>query len=263
MNSSSEAPFPQLRAAYLRAIARSWQDPAYEKKLVDAVDLPRGALDLLEQDFGFHFPFAVRFDIDVQKRPRWEPTTTRGWVGYEDEFTIHLPQSPAKVADRAAILARYLQEFPTLLGNPTRNSGAGAGDAGGPSEVNAASGLSCAGAEVPSSFAEFGVITGRVLALAWTDEAFAERLFDASDARVLIQDVLDYMVPWNFQLRFRLVEEPARDDDAYWKNFPRNRILVHLPKLPHTPCDVDDVALQPIALAAYNDTGDQYPFTCG
>ncbi len=260
MTCNSEAPFPQLRAAYLRAIARSWQDPTYEKKLLEAAARPRGALDLLEEDFGFRFPFAVRFEVDVQKRPIWKPLTSRGWVGYEDEFTVYLPQRPREVADRAAMLARYLQEFPTLLGNPMANPSAAAGAA---TDVEAATGLLGADAEVPSSFAEFGVITGRLLALAWTDPAFAERLFDGSDARGLIQDVMDYMVPWNFQLRFRLVNEPVSGDEDYWKRFPRNRIRVHLPKPPQAHGELADVELQPIALAAYNDTGDQYPFTCG
>ena len=33
MNIQDPAPFPQMRAAYLRSIAKAWRDPAYQKAL--------------------------------------------------------------------------------------------------------------------------------------------------------------------------------------------------------------------------------------
>ena len=45
--------------------------------------------------------------------------------------------------------------------------------------------------------------------------------------------------------------------DEFWDLFPFSQVIVNLPLRP------DDVGVEAIALAAYNDTGAQYPFTCG
>jgi ribosomally synthesized peptide (two-chain TOMM family) len=237
MNRHNEAPFPKLRTAYLRAIARAWIDKAYQDKLVAASEEPRGVLPMLESDFNFKFPFDVRLAIDVKHRPIWAPRgSANGWFGFADEFEVSLPGVPENAKDGATVLAHYCAEFPSLLGQGWDD------------------------AEAPPDFADFGVITSRVVALSWADKKFAHALFDNADASPLIEEAMDYIIPWHFKLKFNLVSGPTAATDkylkTYWKNFPRSKITVHLPK----PPEIDS---QPIALAAYNDTGGQYPFTCG
>lgn len=242
-------PFSGLRAAYLRAIARAWRDPEYAAKLYRASKQERtGALAVLEKDFNFKFPFEVKFAIDDVHPPRWDPVRTRGWIGYADDFLIHLPKPPEQPEQRASALARYYQEFPTLLGRARGDQRA---------------------AEAPDEFGEFGGITLRALALAWNSDTFAAELYKTHDARALVQDYFDYIVPWNFKLRFREHTTGSDDhwtsderSDAYWAKFPLSEITVHLPRRPDSP-GPNDVQIEPIALAAYNDTGPQYPFTCG
>lgn len=232
MNPNNEAPFPKLRTAYLRAIARAWRDEAYLRKLADATSDPHGALPLLEQDFNFKFPFDVKLVIDVTKRPHWVPIGTTGWFGVADKFEIFLPGVPGQGEDSAGVLARYCAEFPSLLGQ-----GVGA-------------------AQAPPDFASVGVTTSRVVALTWHSAHFAEELFGAEDARVIFQESMDCIVPWNFNLKFQRVPGPSSDTDEYWRKFPRSVITLHLPMPP------DSADVRPIALASYNDTGGQYPFTC-
>ncbi|MCP3097294.1 BMA_0021/BMA_0022 family TOMM bacteriocin [Myxococcus sp. K15C18031901] len=246
MNMNNEAPFPQLRTAYLRAIAQAWREPSFEKELVAESLRPRGVLDFLEEKYHFKFPFDVKLVINTTSRPQWMPIGSTGWYGFADGFELHLPEKPEDDANCASVLARYCEQFPSLLGQ-------------GEDFVSA-----------PPDFAEVGVLTGRLLALTWRDKVFADQLFDAKDARGLFQDAMDCILPWNFNLRFhrwsgpdskgpnpmaRLLRDP--DTDVYWKSFPRSVITLHLPLRP-LPVDV-----QAVALAAYNDTGGQYPFTCG
>lgn len=266
LSSSNVAPFPQLRAAYLRAIARAWRDPAYQERLVHASrTLPLGALPMLEFDFNFQFPFEVKFAIsDMQgHRPQWMPVGTRGWFGIADRFDVYLPEKPATVDEQAAVLARYCAEFPSLLGASRRRYECE--DNGGHERKKVKRArpakqddqhLVHPEVEAPADFAEFGVVTARIIALAWSDSDFADRLFATPDARQIVQNSMDYMVPWNFQLKFHRVEGPSNDGDDYWLEFPCSAITVFLPETP-------EVDVEAIALAAYNDTGSQYPFTCG
>ncbi|HEU4410483.1 MAG TPA: BMA_0021/BMA_0022 family TOMM bacteriocin [Polyangiaceae bacterium] len=237
MSANHEAPFPQLRTAYLRAIARAWRDDAYFRRLLEASRVePRGALTMLERDFNFRFPFDVKFAIDDRERPRFRPILSGGWYGFADRFDVALPARPADPADAAAVLARYCAEFPSLLGKA----------------IEADPFVSA-----PPDFAEFGVITARLVALVWADPAVAGALYAADDGRAIVQDALDVVIPWNFTVKFVEAPGPSSDRDDYWNTFPRSAITVHLPERPAP------VEIEPIALAAYNDTGGQYPFTCG
>lgn len=237
--SNHAAPFPRLRTAYLRATARAWREPDYEKRLFEVSrDNPRGALPMLEEEYNFRFPFLVKFAIEGgERRPVYRPIGTSSWFGFGDEFKIPLPEQPEDPADQATALALYCQNFPSLLGAAT-------------------DGVS----EAPPDFAEFGVITARLLALAWKDEAFKRRLFAAEDARDLVQGAMNYIVQWNFRLKFyetgiRARPMPEGRKEAFEK-LPYSTIVVYLPRRP------EQSDIEAVALAAYNDTGSQYPFTC-
>ncbi|WP_437715164.1 BMA_0021/BMA_0022 family TOMM bacteriocin [Sorangium sp. So ce448] len=236
----SAAPFPHLRAAYLRAIAHAWRDSDFLKLLVkESKENPQGVLPLFEKEYNIKFPYNVKFAIaDVPNRPEWRPVGTTGWFGVADEFHITLPgppppAEPGAPSGPADAIALYCEWFPSMLGKAT-------------------DGVS----EAPDDFAEFGVITARILALTWFDQAFARKLYDAEDARPLVQASMGVVVRWNFRLKFCYL-----DWEQFWAPSPllmppRTTITVYVPK--HPP----DEAAWPIALAAYNDTGPQYPFTC-
>jgi ribosomally synthesized peptide (two-chain TOMM family) len=245
MNIQDPAPFPQMRSAYLRSITKAWRDPVYQKVLAGAGNsplCPRGALDLLEKEYRFTFPFNVKLVIsdDPELRPRFEPAFTTGWLGVADDFKVYLPPPPSgsgEEGDPASVLARYCAEFPSLLGQATVE-----------------------GLEAPEDFGNVGLYTARLVALIWHDEALRKAVYAAGDARALVQDTMDFIFPWNFQLRFAegAVSGYAGSTtlDAYWEKFPRSEITLHLPM---PPTDLD---LKPVALASYNATGGQYPFSC-
>ena len=234
--SDNGAPFPGLRSAYLRAIARAWRENEYKELLIEKSKSKRekrGVLPMLEKDFGFTFPFDVKFAIvaDRGKTPKWKPGPTGGWFGFADEFKLYLPEKPDP-DNFGRVLARYCAEFPSLLGKSTH-------------EFRVA----------PPDFAAFGVITSRVLALTWDQPKWGGKLFRSRDARGLVQGALDTVVPWNFALKFVLQQGTSSDSDRYWKKFPRSEITVNLPESPGPDVEA-------IALVSYNDTGSQYPFTC-
>lgn len=266
------APFPKLRAAYLQAIARAWRDPAYEQELFNvSKENPLGALPMLERDYHFTLPWRVKFAISGgKKRPFYTPIGTTGWFGFGDEFTIPLPKEPPEGDDLAAALALYIHRFPSLLGTATDGV-----------------------TEAPPDFAAFGAITARVLALTWRDKAFKKTLFELDDARQFVQGAMNYLVPWNFRLKFYQCDVLARSTplafaEAFEK-FPYSTITVWLPRRPEVRLDDEDIArafgldeaeiagalemaralgalsepsVDACALAAYNDTGSAYPFTC-
>ncbi len=243
MKQTDSAPFPSLRTAYLRAIARAWREPDYLGKLLQHSQDRRGVLDLFEEQYKFKFPFNIQFQIaaDEGTRPVWEPVGANGWFGFADSFTVYLPEKPKDKEHEADMLAEYCFRFPTMLGQPTNEY-----------------------SEAPPDFAAFGVVTSRILALAWLKDDYRAMLYAAEDARQLVQDSMDCIIPWNFTLKFK--EFPLPDagfgglhwlNDVYWGMFPYTEILVNLPVAPRTP------ELNAVALAAYNDTGAQYPFTCG
>jgi hypothetical protein len=252
-----------LRAAWLRFIARVWNDKGktglLDKLIADSHDHPRGALPYLEETFNFIFPFPhVKLEITKQNQPRWQPIGTRGWFGFADEFEISLPAKPREPEYEAELLAEYMQVFPTMLGR------------------------GMIGIEAPDEFASFGLTTGRVFALTWSDQKFHDALFAADDARQLVQDAMDVVVPWNFKVKFREhavatapphlenAQPPAPSEgplglvlDGFLstlhfdvEKLPFTMIRLNMPEQP-------EGAQRAIALAAYNDTGDQYPFTCG
>ncbi|WP_437906588.1 BMA_0021/BMA_0022 family TOMM bacteriocin [Sorangium sp. So ce327] len=240
----SAAPFPRLRTAYLRAIARAWRDRDFLKQLVSASkEDPYGVLPLLEKEYGFKFPFSVKFAISDEPRPQWRPNEMLGWLADGDEIDIILPGPPTDGTPPADALALYCQWFPSMLGPPTDGT-----------------------SQPPDDFGEFGVITSRLLAMTWYDEKFKEQLFASKDARRLVQASMGMIIHWNFKLKFSSLHW-----EKFWHNIPyqgqgdgqsasripaRVTITVNIPQAP------PDDAIWPIALAAYNDTGPQYPFTC-
>jgi ribosomally synthesized peptide (two-chain TOMM family) len=284
--SGEAAPFPRLRAAYLRFIALVWRlerepggeaflhqlvhpgcdprgvvsllkgdprgvvsllkgDPRSVLPSLEGDPSPRGVLPLLEVLYNFKFPYNVEFAVRFNPRPKWRPNEMLGWYGGGDEFLIYLPLKPSTDdlrelgekcdfgldATLADALALYCERFPSLLGKAT-------------------DGKSLA----PEDFANFGVMTSRLLAMTWYDQEFANDLFQDDDARDRVQKSLNIVIPWNFRLKFL----PRPWPQFMSKASPYNKIAVYIPQRP----DDDEENDWAIALARYNDTGPQYPFTC-
>jgi ribosomally synthesized peptide (two-chain TOMM family) len=231
----NQAPFPGLRTAYLRAIAKAWNDKDFYDKLRARSN--DDALPLLEQEFRFKFPFDIKFYISFACQPQWTPEQTGGWLATADKFKLYLPGEPTNPQEADAVLTRYYEEFPSLLGRSPL-------------------------ATAPDDFANFGVTTMRLVALTWANDSFSKELYAAKDARGLIQDALDVLVPWNFQLQLGKFNHPELGEKSdlsstYWAEFPRSEITVNFPEAP------DHKDTKAVALAAYNATGAQYPFSCG
>ncbi|AUX45215.1 uncharacterized protein SOCE26_066960 [Sorangium cellulosum] len=245
----SAAPFPRLRTAYLRAIARAWRDPSFLEQLVrKSKDDPYGVLPFLEKEYRFRFPFNVKFAISDDPRPQWRPNEMLGWLADGDEIDITLPGPPAlrkvrvhddSLTTLADAIALYCQWFPSMLGPPR-------------------DGVS----QPPDDFAEFGVLTARLLAMMWGDEKFKEQLLGERDARRLVQAAMGVIVHWNFNLKFSYLDWDEFWNDIDYQGQPEGTIPARVKITVNIPQNPPDDAVWPVALAAYNDTGPQYPFTC-
>lgn len=280
--SDRTAPFPTLRTAYLRAIAAIWRNDEQliallkgeQRQLPDGGEVVHGPTDcipILRYYFGLDFLWDIKFRMSMAEdpdfpRPEWDFRFGNDFMGPPDRFTIFIPQRPRDTKYLADHLAAYGQAFPTLLGNQS--------------------------ADAPPDFAEFGVITSRFIPLAWNNDQTRigqnsyvsgatpddEPHASFSDARVYIQGVLDYLVKWNFRLQFQFANEPVppypphpenaadpatQEYKDYWNHrFPRSIITVNVPLVPYAETDVAPELVRAAALAAYNDTSDQYPFSC-
>jgi ribosomally synthesized peptide (two-chain TOMM family) len=83
-----------------------------------------------------------------------------------------------------------------------------------------------------------------------------------SNGNAALMKFLGYAVPWNMTFSFveakDAVYEPSKPAGK-WHGLPANRLEMHLPAKPK---NLDTFAL-PVALTAYNSTGELYPLTCG
>ena len=111
--------------------------------------------------------------------------------------------------------------------------------------------------EFPSykSLLEFQAVYLRAVALSWRSEEFKKEFLAAP--LTALAKWLNYDCPWNLNVK---VEEPKGQGVGWntkqgeWK-LPWNQIIIGLPETPA----LED---QGVALAAYNDSGPTYLFTC-
>jgi ribosomally synthesized peptide (two-chain TOMM family) len=112
---------------------------------------------------------------------------------------------------------------------------------------------------IPSyeSLLELQEVYLRAIALAWRDPEFKQALLaDATDA---LARYFDYRSPWLVDLT---VKEPEPQQGFGWDpktgtwTLPPHAMTFGVPTRPA------DTAEEPIALAAYNDAGPAYLFTC-
>lgn len=250
-------PLMGFRLAHLRIIAKAWVDEAFRDKFTKP-DAEGNGPDLLDVNNYTDYPDLYSMIanlhmgnvevqmVDYEKEPtEWNTQSSTGWVGSNDTFIINLPNNPKK--DQVEALTAYYQIFPTLFGVTVDSGTVVRGPL--PQDLGVDS----------NPFLEFGGVTLRALALAWENKEFLKELSDETleDATPVLSRWLGYNNPWNFKLKFQFGTGFKWDaKNKMWTNPPKNVVKLHYPRKPK------DSGSQPIALATYNESGPQYPFSC-
>jgi ribosomally synthesized peptide (two-chain TOMM family) len=272
-----------FRTTWLRAVALAWVDPKFKAAL-----LRRGqAQKVLEDYFQFHWPWAKNtLEFSVKEKPQFR------WIGSdwcwpsqeEDELTLRLPVRPdAPVAkDKHAVaLADYYRAKPSIFGR-----GGGATPQGSSLITSAAMAVNVQatssmsqfitardplafggqeappGGYIPGGFLDFEVVLISALAKAWENANFADLLLAPADEfPEALATIKGYQVPWRLHIKVendrkarwtdRIGKEPSE-----WSFLSPHKLTLNLPAAPAP------VTEQSIALAAYNATGAEFPFSC-
>lgn len=105
---------------------------------------------------------------------------------------------------------------------------------------------------------EFSEVYTRAIAQSWKDPVFEKLL--VNDPRAALQKYFGYIPPWSANI---VVKRPDKRYKGWHKNkegkwswdLPNNAIVFGVPTAPA-------LEERPVALAAYNDAGPTYLFTC-
>ena len=95
------------------------------------------------------------------------------------------------------------------------------------------------------------------MAKAWDNEAFGKLLL-GDDPTAALASIRGYSAPWALRLLVKN-DETARWDESSkegWSALSKHELRLNLPAAPAPVAD------QSVALAAYNSTGAEFPFTC-
>ncbi|HKO48751.1 MAG TPA: BMA_0021/BMA_0022 family TOMM bacteriocin [Polyangiaceae bacterium] len=287
------ADLPQLmkfRTVYLRAIALAWLDKEFKGSLQG------DARRALHDAFHFEWPWT---DLELKVRAEDEfEWIGNNWIWpakQEDKLTLRIPLSPAGVARQNSkggslgsspdhrgkpsagpALAAYYYQRPSLLnGLPKASSIANNNFSvcfthhfarhvayGCVSEEPSMSGNDPLNLGfLPSSigFANFEVALVSAMAAAWVNPNFAKAL--QNNPIAILRTIRKYSPPWNMIISIENDEAASYVADARnpgqgtWEHLSPHSLELCLPAAPkHSE--------QAIALAAYNATGAEYPFTC-
>jgi ribosomally synthesized peptide (two-chain TOMM family) len=281
-----------FRTTWLRAVALAWSTSKDGKDFKS--DLLANPKQALENYFGFKWPWTGILDFSVT------PVDEFMWIGtdwvwpsnQEDSLTLSLPIYPKQVtgaaigvSERAIALADYYRARPSIFG---RSSGSSPDDSSlitsAAVAMNAQQAGSIAqfviandplnvgpqqappGGYLPSGFLDFEVVLTSAIAEAWENPNFAAVITTAkapgpSAVRAALSTIQNYQVPW--KLCINVVNDPtarwtARNGitPSSWDDFTPHLLALNLPQAPPPP------EQQSIALASYNATGAEYPFSC-
>jgi ribosomally synthesized peptide (two-chain TOMM family) len=117
-----------------------------------------------------------------------------------------------------------------------------------------------------TEFGAFKVALLGALARAWHDKQFRKKL--EINAITALSSIRGYQLPWN--LRIHITDDPqarwnpprslshlaGTQQVSHWVFGQKHRLTLYLPTRP------SEVQSEPLALAMYNATGAEYPFTC-
>lgn len=258
----------KFRTAYLKAIARSWNDPEYLERL------HANPIAELNAQMGVSvFPWDVVLEIQSVDADEslWDPVNAGGWVGRNAVISIWLPPPPAETGEWARAWAAYYNEFPSFLGTLPKGTEASSGPVVRQSYP--------VGMGHWNDFLEFTAAIMRLVAMAWKDPQVLSELRSIEglpQGVKVLNKWLGYLMAWNMDVEFKLsgwfTESPPEEKACRWngESWPipggarpdscRNGLKFYIPNKPNPQSQ--DRSIEAIALSAYNVTGDQYPFTC-
>ncbi|MBQ4809904.1 BMA_0021/BMA_0022 family TOMM bacteriocin [Pseudoalteromonas luteoviolacea] len=292
------------RTAYLSALAESWRDSSFQEQFLntnlldDNSPLIRFGFDYNKTWKALTIKVQEKVDINhksVESNSIWEPVTTAGWIGRNDRIQIFLPKQleHGKEEFSALAAATYYRYFPTLMGLTNYQEHLVIEDSSTPlnkvqekieqeqeqeqsknEELN--NKLKMLGGALPTDlgiseekFIEFGGVVLRVLALAWQNPVFRDKLYsEKNDATSIIEEYFGFVNPWNMDIVFSESDNFIYSDDfASFKSIVRNEITLWYPNSPQKHGEIknlvqDELSLLPIALTDYNSNGAGHPFTC-
>lgn len=267
-NSEGNDALTTFRTSWLRAIAMTWltgkgdeTDAALCKSLVNVP----AAWDRLQVEVHRETDFLWVGDTWSWVESPGDPKSN------EDELCMYLPLTQKIPEDDLAIaLAEYYKARPSIFSSTFRV------DPDGPlfkSTVTASpviwdlltsriayasKGPSPGGLHPnPTSFNELTIVLMSSLAKAWTNENFKKRLLQEPESA--FKNTRDFTIPW--KMRIQICDDPGVVWDSTKKEWDftketKNKLTLCLPMKPERGAD------QVLALAAYNATGAEYPFTC-
>jgi ribosomally synthesized peptide (two-chain TOMM family) len=240
----------RFRTAYLRSIARAWNDEAFFRAMTDRKAKGYDGWRFLPHPLP-HWHIELFFGLDTLPGNGFKPELTGSWVGPRAILKLRFPRAP-EVAEQSRALAAYYAELPSPFGHgrihvePWHASE-------GPPPLQDSDGSGGAGMGYWSDALVLGGSVARALALSWSNSTFAEQFF-GDRALEAMQNWLGYTLPWNMQLEAEQVTDVTWDGTK-WSPRPRNSLTLWVPNKPET-------RYQALALAAYNQTGNAYPLTC-
>jgi ribosomally synthesized peptide (two-chain TOMM family) len=247
----------QFRTTFLRAIAQSWVDGAYRDALI------KNPENALEDQFGYKWPWSNVCNLTVAPEDNFQWIDENWWwpPNQFDEFKIRVPldlkdrgvgMNPDK---RSAALADLYRQISVMFGDEWDHAYPGAAGKQGPG------GAPPVGGFMPNDndFTSFAVALLGAIAAAWKTPGRGTEL--TIDAKAALQSIREYQLPWDMIVTIEN-DKGARWFDigkpglSYWTLGKHHVLTLHLPSKP------EDMDSAPIALAAYNEAGATYPFTC-
>lgn len=262
-----EDAFTQFRTAWLRAIATAW----VKNQEADLIANPKKYMGTWPDDWN-------RLDLVVHPEPHllwvgdswsWVIEKTPTGETREDSLLVYLPISTAipeaerpialaaYYAGRASIFSKGTPEpshgrVPRTAGTTTLSTEHPIGAVFYPPPGPNPNGLFPS----PTSFSDFSVALISALAQAWADENFAKRLVQDPKSTL----ARNFKMPWAMNIAIQ--DDPGPQWNSVEGNWDftsekNNELTLCLPAKPKGGGNK-----QTVALAAYNATGAEYPFTC-
>jgi ribosomally synthesized peptide (two-chain TOMM family) len=276
----------EFRTTFLRAIAEAWFDSSFRAALLGQDSI--GALEARFPPYKWGWPGTCALEIleckpldrqilNDQSQFQW---IDDAWVyspDLKDGLTLYLPLDGDKIPERqrARALGDYYRQYASLFSD---NWGIAPSP---PSSLVAetqtleklpflqtpvigSNSAAPIGGFVPSDeeFAAFKVALLGAMAKAWQDNSFKTML--TIDATAALCAIRDYKLPWNMKIKiaedtnaqWSQPSDPLAATLSFWIQRTPNILRLYFPEKP------EDVRAEPMALAMYNATGSEYPFTC-